>query len=236
MRFSRAALLASGVVGGATALTAYGTRSRSSQLFGPSVYRGHGIRRSVALTFDDGPSERTPELLEFLHKEDIRATFFMCGQNVRRLPAHAGAVAAGGHQIGNHTFSHPYLPFKSKAFIEKEFAEAQRVISAETGISPMFLRAPYGFRWAGMRDIQNKLSLLGVMWTVLGNDWKWPARRIAERVVAAVSPGGIICLHDGRTTQPNPDISEMLASVRTFVPVLKDQGYTFETVSELLSY
>src|SRR3982750_2915564 len=117
-----------------SALVAYGSVSKSSQLFGPSVYRGPGRRRSVALTFDDGPSEGTLSILDYLSQQKVWATFFQCGMNVRRLPAIAGQVAAAGHQLGNHTYSHPRLTFKSKDFIEREFSEAQKVISFETGI------------------------------------------------------------------------------------------------------
>jgi len=86
-----------------------------------------------------------------------------------------------------------------------------------------------------MQRVQQKLALLGVMWTVIGNDWQWPAQRIAKHVLAHASPGGIICLHDGRAVKPNPDVSATLNAVRQIVPILKDQGYKFEIVSDLLS-
>jgi peptidoglycan/xylan/chitin deacetylase (PgdA/CDA1 family) len=154
--------------------------------------------------------------------------------NVRRLPAIAGRVAASGHQLGNHSYSHPKLLFKSRAFIEREFTEAQKIITFETGIAPMILRPPYGYRWPGLREVQQKLSLLNVLWTVIGNDWRWPAHRIARHILDQVSPGGIICLHDGRKTEPNPDISETILAVKKIVPILKDQGYIFLEVNDLL--
>ena len=225
---------AGAVMGGISAAAAYGSVSKTSQLFGPSVYKGPGRQRAVALTFDDGPSEGTLPLLEYLHKEKVWATFFQCGMNVKRLPHIAGRVAAAGHQLGNHTYSHPKLLFKSRQFIEREFTEAQKLITFETGIAPMLLRPPHGFRWTGMREVQEKLSLLNVLWTVIGNDWCWSSDRIMRHVLQRSSPGGIICLHDGRGVQAKPDISETLAAVRRIVPVLKDQGYTFLTVSDLL--
>src|SRR5512143_3045032 len=82
---------------------AYGVRSRSSTLFAPLVWRGVADRRAIALTFDDGPSESTPKLLETLEREGVRATFFQCGANVRRLPRVTEAVARAGHEIGNHS-------------------------------------------------------------------------------------------------------------------------------------
>jgi peptidoglycan/xylan/chitin deacetylase (PgdA/CDA1 family) len=229
-----AGLAAGAIVGAISAAAAYGSVSRSSQLFGPSVYRGPGRRKSVALTFDDGPSEGTQDLLDYLGSERVTATFFQCGMNVRRLPHIAGRVAACGHQIGNHTYSHPKLPFKPKEFIEFEFSEAQKIISFETGVSPMILRAPYGFRWVGMREVQRKLALLDVMWTVIGFDWRWSAERVASHVMCKTSPGGIICLHDGRGVERNPDISETLRAVKKIVPALRQAGYTFETVNDLM--
>jgi peptidoglycan-N-acetylglucosamine deacetylase len=236
MRVTRVAGLSAGaLLSGISAAAAYGSVSKNSQLFGPTVYRGARSRKSVALTFDDGPSESTVELLEYLEKEEVPATFFMCGMNVRRLPDIAGQVAAGGHQIGNHTYSHPNLPFKSRAFIDHEFTETQKIIQFETGVMPMLLRAPYGFRWMGMREVQQRLSLLSVMWTVIGFDWRWPAGRIATHVLEHCDPGAIVCLHDGRGVTTRPDIGAMLAALRHIVPRLKDNGYTFETVSGLLS-
>lgn len=226
---------AGALVGGMSAAAAYGSVAKSSQLFGPSVFKGTGRRKSIALTFDDGPSEGTPELLEYLETEGIKATFFQCGMNVRRLSHIAGDVAAAGHQIGNHTYSHPHLPFKSREFIEHEFVEAQKVIQEETGITPMLLRAPYGFRWMGMREMQERLALLSVMWTVIGNDWRWPAQKIADYVSRRSSRGGIVCLHDGRAVEHKPDISQTLKAMRAIVPRLRDQGYRFETVSEILA-
>ncbi|HSU62044.1 MAG TPA: polysaccharide deacetylase family protein [Bryobacteraceae bacterium] len=229
-----AGFTAGAMLGGVSAAAAYGSVSKSSQLFGPSVYRGAVGRRSVALTFDDGPTESTLALLDYLESEGAMATFFQCGMNVQRFPHIAGRVVAAGHEIGNHTFSHPRLTFRSPEFIDREITEAQKIIQFETGITPMLLRPPYGFRWPGMRAVQYKLSLLGVMWTVMGYDWRWPAKRIAEYVLARSFPGGIICLHDGRGVQQSPDITQTLEAVRTIVPVLKDLGYKFEVVSDIL--
>jgi len=235
MTVSRAlGFTAGAVVGGLSAAAAYGTVSRDSQLFGPSVYRGPSTRKAIALTFDDGPSEGTPDLLDYLDKEGVTATFFECGMHVKRLPHIAGQVAAAGHEIGNHSYSHPRLPFKSREFIDIEFSEAQRVIQGETGVTPTLLRAPYGFRWMGLRAVQEKLLLLGVMWTVIGYDWRWPEERISQYVLGHSSPGGIICLHDGRGASVRPEIRNTIAAVKEIVPRLKDQGYRFDTVSKLL--
>jgi peptidoglycan/xylan/chitin deacetylase (PgdA/CDA1 family) len=213
---------------------AYAVRGRSSNVFGPSVYRGNPHRPAIALTFDDGPSESTPALLQILARHHVPATFFMCGQNVVRLPAIARSVAAAGHEIGNHTDSHPRLDFCSRDFIYRELASAQETIFRHTGATPRLFRAPYGVRWFGLRSAQERLGLLGVMWGTIGRDWKWPAPRVAKMFLDRARNGHIFCLHDGRTTEPSPDIAATLAAVDAVIPALKERGLRFETVSQIL--
>ena len=219
---------------GAGIYLAYATRGRSSAFFGPSVWHGDTSRRSLALTFDDGPSEATPEILAILRKYNVPATFFMCGSNVRRLPGIACDVRDAGHEIGNHSDTHPHFHFKSSVFIKNEFARAQSTIEDVLGVTPTLLRAPFGVRWFGFRAMQRKLGLLGVMWTVIARDWRDPAPAVAARVLKHAGNGGILCLHDGRALRPNPDISSTIAAVREFVPRLLERGYEFQTVSALL--
>ena len=101
---------AAGILAAAGAM-GYAVRGRSSRIFAPSLHHGDRSKPALALTFDDGPSESTSALLDILAQHSVRATFFMCGQNVRRLPQIARQVAAAGHEIGNHTDSHPRLSF-----------------------------------------------------------------------------------------------------------------------------
>ena len=218
----------------ATGSMAYAVRGKSSAVFGPSVYRGDPGRRSIALTFDDGPSESTPALLDLLAAHHVTATFFMCGKNVRRCPDIARAVAAAGHEIGNHSDSHPRLHFRSPEFIYRELALAQETIRTTTNAVPRLFRAPYGVRWFGLRHAQQRLGLLGVMWTAIGRDWRWPTRRIAQLLIRSARNGAIFCLHDGRTLQRAPDIQPTLDAVEYIIPVLKDRGFKFETVSQIL--
>lgn len=213
---------------------AWAVRGRSSGILGPSVWRGPRERRAVALTFDDGPSEATPELLNLLARYGVTATFFQCGANVERLPSVARAVRDAGHEIGNHTYSHPLLALRGRPFIEKELGLAQRVIAERAGVYPQWFRAPYGVRWFGVRRAQQTLGLKGVMWTVIGYDWKLKADAVVRRVARAVSNGAILCLHDGRELCVRPDIGVTLDAVRRLVPMLLDQGYNFETVGGLI--
>jgi peptidoglycan/xylan/chitin deacetylase (PgdA/CDA1 family) len=203
-------------------------------LFAPSVYHGDRSRRSIALTFDDGPTQGTLELLDVLERSGARATFFQCGTQVGRLPEVAREVQSRGHEIGNHSHTHARLYLRSAAFIRDEIARAQDAIATATGRTPVLFRAPYGVRWFGMRTVQRELGLMGVMWTALGRDWRLGGEAVAARVTAAARAGAIICLHDGRELMSDPDISNTVDAVRRAVPLLIDRGFRFETVSDIL--
>ncbi|HLK18243.1 MAG TPA: polysaccharide deacetylase family protein [Bryobacteraceae bacterium] len=213
---------------------AYAVRGRSSKLLAPSVYRGDQSRPAIALTFDDGPSESTPELLEILGRHGASATFFQCGANVRRLSGIAREVAAAGHEIGNHSDTHPRLFFRSSDFIYRELAAAGETIEQATGLRARLFRAPYGARWFGLRDAQRRLGLMGVMWTTIALDWKWPAAQVARRLLNGAVNGAIFCLHDGRELAPRPDIRATLDAVREVLPRLIERGFHFERVTEIL--
>jgi peptidoglycan-N-acetylglucosamine deacetylase len=223
-----------GTTATAAAFLAWAVRGRASSVFGPSIYHGPPNRNVIALTFDDGPSESTPYVLELLAKYQTPATFFQIGANVERLPEIARAVHAAGHEIGNHSYTHPLFCFHSAEFIYRELARAQRAIADATGFSPTLLRAPFGARWFGFREAQRRLRLQGVMWTAIGYDWKLKADTIVGRMLAGAAHGSILCLHDGRAVRANPDIRETVAAVSRLVPALRDRGYEFDTVSRLL--
>src|SRR4051794_25963865 len=111
-----------GAAAACAGVMAYAVRSPRSDLFGPSVWHGPRDLRAVALTFDDGPSESTPEILAELDRYRARATFFQCGLNIRRLPDIAREVFAAGHEIGNHSYTHPLLSLRSAGLIDEEFS------------------------------------------------------------------------------------------------------------------
>jgi peptidoglycan-N-acetylglucosamine deacetylase len=218
----------------ASAAMAYAVRGRSATLLADSVYHGARSRPAIALTFDDGPSESTPQLLELLYHLGVQATFFQCGANVRRLPAIARQVLAAGHEIGNHSDTHPYFCLCSPPAMLQQLTRAQVAIEDATGARPRFFRAPYGVRWFGLRSAQRKLGLMGVMWTAIGVDWKLSSDRIVSRLSRAAGNGAILCLHDGRLLAPRPNIQPTLNAVRLLVPALIDQGFHFENISDIL--
>jgi peptidoglycan/xylan/chitin deacetylase (PgdA/CDA1 family) len=232
-----AILTGAAVVGATTAAAALGKHvvlDPKATMLAPSIFRGPQDRPAIALTFDDGPSESTPKLLRVLQQYRIRATFFQCGENVRRLPEIAREVRDAGHELGNHSDSHPHFWFKSSGFIYRELARAQETIENATGVRPVLFRSPFGIRWFGMRRAQKRLGLTGVMWTAIGYDWMSPAEKVVEILRPQASNGAIFCLHDGRRTWANRDISATIDAVATLAPMLMERGFYFESVSQMM--
>jgi len=213
---------------------AYAVRGRSARLLAPSIWKGPPTRKALALTFDDGPSESTTDVLRLLERYGVRATFFQCGHHVRRLPRVAVRVVAEGHEVGNHSDSHPSFAFRSPQFIYDQLERAQKLISDTTGVTPTLFRAPYGVRWFGLAEAQKRLELMGVMWTTIAKDWKLPAQGIVDYVAPRVRPGSILCFHDGRELVHHPDISATLGAVEILIPKWLSEGYEITTVSGLM--
>ena len=187
-----------GVGCAAAGLLAYAVRGRSSRLLGPSFWKGPADRRAIALTFDDGPSESTPDLLSLLYDYNVNATFFQCGHHARRLSRVAERCASQGHEIGNHSDTHPAFYLRSPQFIFDQIQRAQTAISEATGVTPTLFRSPYGARWFGLRPALERLELTEVMWTAIARDWSLPAPAIVARMERRAAPGAILCFHDGR--------------------------------------
>ena len=227
-------VLLPGIAAATGSLAAWAVRGRSASLLGPVTWQGPPGVRQIALTFDDGPSESTPHLLDILDRHRACATFFVCGHNVRRLPAVAREIVARGHEIANHTDSHAALYLRSPSFIRREVLAAQETISAVTGIAPVWFRPPFGCRWPGLSGILEQQDLRLLMWSAIGADWRLPAERIVQRLMPAARPGAIFCLHDGRGLAVNPDIAATLASVRVIIPRLGESGFRFPTLSQFI--
>ena len=228
-------LVALAVLCAGAGMAAWAVRGRSSEWLAPSVWRGPRDRKAVALSFDDGPSESTGQILELLARYGARATFFQIGQHVDRLPHVTQQVVAAGCEVANHSYSHPRFDFTSSAFQSEELRKTQCAIEAACGVKPVWFRAPFGVRWAGLAKAQKDCQLTGAMWTVLARDWKLNSNLIIERVLTRVGNGAIVCLHDGRGLDINPDVSATMEALSRLLPVLKDRGFEMVTISELFA-
>jgi peptidoglycan-N-acetylglucosamine deacetylase len=231
-------LSAAGIGLGAAGLMVHQWLSSRSRLYGPVFWHARTTRRVMALTFDDGPCHPfTEQLLGILDREGVRATFFMPGANVRREPELAAEVASE-HAIGNHTFTHPYLTWSGARKIREEMERGQDEIQAATGRVPKLFRTPHG--WYGPQVISTAESLgLGcVGWSVMAWDWsRPPAETICRRILRGSSPGGVSLLHDGQDTDafPQADRSRTIAAVPRIIESLREEGYGFVTVPDLIS-
>ena len=195
-------------------------------------YHGNTGLPEVALTFDDGPNPaNTPQLLAILKKYHVQATFFDVGRLVKLYPYLARQEIADGHIIGNHTWSHAYLPALTPDMMRKQIAKTSDIIQQVTGIRPIFFRPPYGAVSANVLTIINEFGLTTVIWNNDAQDWSIPGTfTIITRVLAAARPGAIILLHDGGGNR-----SQTIAALPTIIQQLRAQHLQFVTMAQLVA-
>jgi len=179
--------------------------------------------RTVALTFDDGPSRYTAQILAVLRRNHVRATFCVLGNNVKRHPAAARQLVREGHQLCNHTRDHANMARLSRAKARAEVTDTQREIHAATGVKPKIFRFPYGSSDAQSRKVVAGLHLRRLGWDVDPQDWRKPAaRKITARIVAHAHPRCVVLMHDG-----GGDRSHTAASLDATIKQLRQRGYQF---------
>lgn len=183
---------------------AYASLWPGSRIFGHAL-TAPGRPGELALTFDDGPNPAwTPPLLDMLDSLDVRATFFMLGSHAQAEPELVRRVAAAGHLVGNHSWSHPNLARSGAARIREELRQTQDTLEQITGAPVAFFRPPFGARRPVVFRIARELGLAPVLWNVMTSDWSNPsAERIAARLAAKINRltqrgcAANIVLHDG---------------------------------------
>jgi peptidoglycan-N-acetylglucosamine deacetylase len=184
----------------------------------------------IAMTFDDGPSaENTPRLLEMLKQRNIKATFFLIGQNVASNPDLVRRILAEGHEIGNHSWTHPQLSKLSDDRVTAEITQTQDAIKEASGFTPTLLRPPYGAITPRQREwIESRFGLNIILWSVDPFDWKRPgASVITQRILSQTRPGAIILSHDIH----KQTVDAMPATLDALIA----KGYKFATVSQLIA-
>ena len=193
---------------------------------------GSRQRKVVALTFDDGPDPlRTPALLDALAELDAPATFFVVGRDARKHPRIVRRIADAGHEIGNHTYHHRYLPFARRRSVEHELRATDRAIEDITGVVPKVARPPWGARRPATVRAFARLAKRLVLWDVNSYDWKGrSAHAIVERVLDRTRSGSIVLMHEARAGG-----EETIAAVRMLVPALRARGFTLVTASEAIA-
>lgn len=177
----------------------------------------------IALTFDDGPSKYTSDILELLKENDAYATFFVVGNKVEAYSSTINTMIKNGNEIGNHSYSHKWLSRLSSNSIKEEIELTQNVLKNIAGYTPVLIRPTYG---AVNKKLRNSTNLKVILWDVDTKDWKIKsAEKIAERALNSIEDGDIVLMHDIYERSYN--------ALKIIIPALKEQGYQFVTVSEL---
>ncbi len=208
-----------------------------SQLFGRTLIAGDDPNE-VALTFDDGPNDRsTRDLLEVLNRFEARATFFLIGKFVRQRPDIVRELQAGGHLIGNHTMTHPFLANKPEDVIQDEIERCNRLLEDTLGEPIRFFRAPFGARRPAVLRRARALGLEVVQWNVQGNDWEpigvdGMMQRLERGLhrVKRNGRGANILLHDGFDKAMGADRSHTVCVTELLLRMAHTEGRKIVTV------
>ena len=184
----------------------------------------------IAMTFDDGPHPKnTPRLLDMLRERNIKATFYVIGRNVDLYPNVLRRTVSEGHEIGNHTYTHPILSKLGDSTVREELTKCRDAVARAAGVKPRTLRPPYGALLQRQREwIHNELEYPTIMWSVDPLDWKRPGTSVVtSRILSNTTPGAIVLAHD------------LHASTVDAMPATLDgllrKGFKFVTVSQLLA-
>ena len=196
------------------------------------VYRSvETEKKQIALTFDDGPHPTlTPKILEILARYNIPATFFMVGQNILNYPEAAKAVIYAGHEVGNHTFTHPHIARLNEQAIFEEIGRCEDALEELCEYRPHILRTPQGALTPSLEKCLLEDDYILVLWSLDTRDWDNKSTdAIVRSVLDGVRSGDIILMHD--YIGYNSKTPEALEKI---IPELLSRGYEFVTVSELL--
>lgn len=188
--------------------------------------------KMIALTFDDGPhATYTEEILDILKEYDAHATFFTVGDNVKRFPEIVDREIAEGHEVANHTLSHKHMAKLGEGELEYEILECENLLYSHNEYTPRLFRPPEGVLSEKNSKIIAALGYDIVLWSIDTRDWSHTAvDKIVNNVLKNAENGSIILFHDF-IAKPSPTPE----ALRIILPKLKEQGYEFVCVSELIS-
>jgi len=225
-------------IGVLSTLFAYHGINPRSRFYGKVWSNGNRNCPQIALTFDDGPNEPyTSQVLSILEQYKIKATFFVIGQNARRYPEACRRIVTAGNVIGNHSYHHrKSLCLRWGKAVARDIKLAHQAIYECTGFEPKLFRPPYGFRTPWLMRTVRHLGYTVVTWDNMTGDWKAnkSGEEIGQTIVQRAKPGSVIVLHDGRDSRPSYDRSQMLQALPLVIETLKERGFDFVTIPELL--
>lgn len=211
------------------AFSAAGTESASAQKKKLPIYCTSKTEKIASLSFDAAwGNEDTNTLIEILGKYNVKATFFVVGEWVDKYPESVKALSDAGHEIQNHSDTHPHMPKLSIEDMTKQLNSCNNKIEKLTGKRPILFRAPYGDYNNTMLDTVRSLGMYTIQWDVDSLDWKdLSAADIKTRVLTRVKPGSIVLFHNAAKNTPEalPGIIESLIT----------DGYNLIPISENIS-
>ena len=198
-------------------------------------WRADTKRKVIALTFDDGPNPIfTPQILEILDDFAVHATFFLIGSNVNLQPRLTKQIFNSGHQIGNHTFTHPTLTQLGNGQIESEILEPKKAIENICSVTTLLMRTPYWLCNRKVLAITANTNHKSVIGDVYPRDTALPGtQKLVSRVLKRTRCGSVIILHDGA---PSEKISRLqtVEGLRKLIPTLQERGFRFVSLPELM--
>lgn len=219
----------------AASYAGYATMAPQSQLYGHTLTHGANPDQ-VALTFDDGPNDpHTLRLLDVLARHEAKATFFLVGKYVRQRPDIVRAIVAAGHEIGNHTYTHPNLIFLPRRRVRQELEDCNKALADELGQKPVLFRPPFGGRRPAVLSVARDLGLKPVMWSVTGYDWNATS---ADSILGKVAPrlksrrAEIVLLHDGGHLAFGADRSHTVEATRRLLEMHPDKNFVSVSMLE----
>jgi peptidoglycan-N-acetylglucosamine deacetylase len=225
------------LAGAAAAVTAgYNSMAPRSQLYGRTFIGERRPSRRLSLTFDDGPNDpHTLHLLDVLARHNVHATFFMIGSFVEKRPEIARAVAAAGHAIGNHTYTHPNLIFRLGSVVRRELQDCERAFDNAGVAHARLFRPPFGGRTPIVLRTARGMGLEPIMWSVTAQDWKpHSPEKVARLVHRQVLGGDVILLHDGGHMSMGTDRSTSVRATELIIQEYQGEGYEFVTIPEMM--
>ena len=203
-----------------------------------AVYRGSTLGNAVALTFDDGPSPLwTPRILDELKALNVKATFFVLGKHVEQYPNIAKRLVAEGHEIENHTYEHHVLIYYKTYELEKDIKKTESIVRAVTGRTTRYFRPPKAWLMGGEKAKVREMGYRVVLWSLNSKDWvTFDDKYMVKHILSNVQPGDVILFHDsgGVFGTEGGNREETVKTIHQLVPKLRERGYRFVTVAELL--
>ena len=204
------------------------TPSITSKIFPSVIWKVHTSKKELFLTFDDGPDTySTPRILDMLDRYEAYSTFFVLGEKAALHQDIMQNVISKGHTIGNHSYSHHRLLFKSKSFIKQEILRTENALNSVLPHPPSYFRPPYGQLSAGLMNVARELSKTLVLWTLSSYDFKnnISENTIINRLLPHIEPGCILLFHEGQNFA-----EKTLNCLNQLIPMLTVEGYAFSSL------